>query len=71
MSGPSSNNTCIFPFVFNDKTYNECARDADGFWCSTKVDSNGNHIGAQGNWGICGPTCFKDKGNQSYVKNTT
>ena len=69
MSGPSSNHTCIFPFVFNYITYNECTHDADGFWCSTKVDSNGSHIGYQGNWGRCGPNCFKGKDNLSSVKN--
>ena len=69
MSGPSSNHTCIFPFVFNDITYNECTHDEDGFWCSTKVDSNGNHIGKQGNWGICGQKCFTGKDNQSNIKN--
>jgi len=57
-SGPSTNHTCIFPFVFNGKIYNGCAHDADGFWCSTNVDSNGTHIGELGNWGICGPNCF-------------
>ena len=55
--------------MFNGITYNECAHDADGFWCSTKVDSNGNHIGEQGYWGLCGPNCVKDKDNQSN-KNT-
>ena len=54
--------------MFNGITYNECAHDADGFWCSTKVDSNGNHIGEQGNWGLCGQNCVKGKNNQSYIK---
>ena len=57
--------------MFNGITYNECAHDADGFWCSTKLDSNGNHIGGQGYWGMCGPNCFKvskGKDNQINVK---
>ena len=28
-------------------------------WCSTEVDSRGNHVGGQGKWGNCGPTCPK------------
>ena len=55
--GPSSNVSCIFPFKFNGVTYNECALDSDGYWCSTKVDSSGVHIGGQGNWGICSQGC--------------
>ena len=68
MSGPSSNHRCIFPFVLNNVTYNNCALDTEGFWCSTKVDSNGNHIGKQGNWGICGQKCFTGKDNESNSK---
>ena len=68
VSGPSSNRKCIFPFVFNGTIYNKCAHDADDFWCSTKVDSKGCHIGGQGNWGICGPNCFKGIDDQSYKK---
>ena len=68
VSGPSANQKCIFPFVFGGTTNIKCAHDADGFWCSTKVDSNGNHIGGEGNWGICGPSCFKGKDIQSNVK---
>ena len=59
--GASPNSLCIFPFKFGGKTYNECALDSDGYWCSTKVDSNGTHIGGQGNWGTCGQNCMKGK----------
>ena len=68
VSGPSSNHRCIFPFVLNNVTYNNCALDTEGFWCSTKVDSSGNHIGKQGNWGICGQRCFTGKDNESNSK---
>ena len=57
--GASPNSPCIFPFKFGGKTYNECTLDSDGYWCSTKVDSNGTHIGNQGNWGHCGSNCPK------------
>ena len=26
-------------------------------WCSTKVNTRGEHIGGQGNWGNCDKTC--------------
>ena len=27
------------------------------YWCSTKVDDELEHIGGQGNWGFCRPSC--------------
>ena len=57
VSGPSANMPCIFPFRFRGVTYNECALDSDGYWCSTAVDAAGDHIGGQGNWGICSQDC--------------
>jgi len=55
--GPSSNAPCIFPFIFKGNTYNQCTLDGEDYWCSTKVDSSGKHIGNQGNWGVCGQGC--------------
>jgi len=57
--GDSPNVPCIFPFRFNGVTYNQCALDSDGYWCSTKVNSSGEHIGGQGNWGTCSESCPK------------
>jgi len=59
-SGPSSNQPCIFPFTFNDKTYNGCPidpEDSSERWCSTKVDFRGRHIAGKGNWGHCSSKC--------------
>ena len=45
---------CVFPFKINSETFNECTRKFDNnneLWCSTRVDSEGNHI--RGNWGHC------------------
>ena len=42
--------------------YNQCALDTDGYWCSTKVNSSGQHIGGQGNWGTCSESCPKTTG---------
>ena len=27
------------------------------FWCSTKVDSEGNHVDGEGEYGFCSPEC--------------
>jgi len=53
---------CVFPFKFGDKIYNGCTfDDADGkYWCSTRTDSNGVHMGGQGLWGHCSPICRKE-----------
>ena len=56
-AGPSSNIPCALPFIFNETVYNKCDLDSDGYWCSTKVDSSGKHVGGEGNWGICSPGC--------------
>ena len=55
--GPSSNVPCVFPFIFDGETFNECPLDDDGAWCSTLVDANGIHVGGQDKWGNCGPGC--------------
>jgi len=63
VSGPSANQPCVFPFKWNGKTYNNCPVDSDDTnetWCSTKTDSNGNHITGQGLWGHCGSKCKKE-----------
>ena len=63
VGGPSANQPCIFPFKWSGKTYNSCPVDPDDSnetWCSTKTDSDGNHITGQGLWGQCGPKCKKE-----------
>jgi len=62
-SGPKINHRCIFPFVFDGKTYKTCVYDMLGpghldIWCPTKVDSKGNYIEGQDNWGFCGSACL-------------
>jgi len=51
---------CQFPFIYEGKKYNRCTTDNDPdgkLWCSTKVDSSGNHVQNAGQWGYCGNTC--------------
>ena len=55
--GASPNTSCVFPFKFDGKLHKVCRNETDGYWCSTKVDSDGFHIGEQGNWGYCGENC--------------
>ncbi len=63
MSGPNPNADCVFPFNYKGRQYNGCPVDPDDSskrWCSTKVDSDGNHVGGQGQYGHCGRGCPSD-----------
>jgi hypothetical protein len=55
---PQKDKACVYPFIFNEKSYDNCTRDHDGHeraWCSTKVDLNGVHVIGQNEWGYCDP----------------
>ena len=56
---------CVFPFIHKNVTYVGCKKlvkkPGEG-WCSTKVDSDGQHI--KGNWGQCGRDCDFDCGGE-------
>ena len=52
----SQNVPCALPFRFQGKLKNGCTTDADPdgrYWCSTKVDQDGNHVRGFGHWGYC------------------
>ena len=50
------NKPCIFPFKFNNMTFNSCTwAYSNTVWCSTQVDSLGIHVG--GSKGTCGSGC--------------
>ena len=54
--GAKAGHPCVFPFNSNGKTCPgpKCCNldnSAAGSWCSTKVDSNGNHV--SGNYARC------------------
>ena len=58
--GPQKNKPCIFPFKIGKTSYLECTNEKDPegrFWCSTKVDKRGQHVGAQKQWGYCDESC--------------
>ena len=60
-AGEKLNETCIFPFIMKGVEYSSCTFHHDGhhkYWCSTKVDRDGNH--EIGNWGYC------DSGTKNY-----
>jgi len=59
VGGPRPNQPCVFPFKFAQKTFNSCtdAKDPGNFWCSTKVDKDGKHIGGANEWGYCEDGC--------------
>ena len=63
---------CIFPFTFNNFTYNGCPTDPvdeTKRWCSTKTDENGIHITGNTTWGYCTPGCHPEvfPGNVFYL----
>jgi Fibronectin type II domain len=45
--GPQKEKNCVFPFEYKNKVYDSCTNigetDKTKFWCSTEVDSSGNH----------------------------
>ena len=56
----ASEKECVFPFTFNNFTYNGCPTDpidTTKRWCSTKVDETGTHITGGDNWGYCTKGC--------------
>ena len=69
VGGPDPDQSCIFPFKFQDKIYNECPFDPDDpskTWCSTKVDNNGNHVVGQKKWGHCSASCPETDKKETY-----
>ena len=60
VSGPKPNVLCIFPFKYEGNSYNFCPIDPvdpNKHWCSTKVDSSGQHVAGSGEYGTCGSDC--------------
>jgi len=58
---------CVFPWHWTrtNKTYTGCTADESSeYWCSTKVDADGNHL--SGNWAECSKECVKEL-NGEYV----
>ena len=58
IGGDVANAECVFPFRYKNNLYNKCTK-AGGTkeWCSTEVDSNGDH--KWGKWGYCDSKCSK------------
>jgi len=57
--GPKPEQPCVFPFNYNEVTYNSCTTEGNILgqaWCSTMVDDNGDTV--SGNWGDCPDTCL-------------
>lgn len=60
IGGGDTGASCAFPFIYRDVEYRGCILvDADDNkpWCSTLTDRNKQHVGGQGKWGHCPPTC--------------
>ena len=59
VKGPQPNKKCVFPFEFSRQKHYSCTdlKDPGNFWCSTKVDKDGKHIGGAKEWGYCAEGC--------------
>ena len=75
MDGPGKGLPCVFPFKYDEVTYNTCTNRNKFLtnnipWCSTKVNEGGYHIQGEGNWGNCDETCPLPKiGKVNSTKN--
>ena len=54
-SGPEANQSCVFPFLYENLTYNGCVKYGNQSWCSTIYIDDEEH------WGWCGPDCALDE----------
>ena len=73
-SGPDPWKQCVFPFKWDGKTFHGCTTHTSDhrLWCSTKVDSYGNHIVGKNYWGHCTSNCPTQSSNtqhQTYHNN--
>ena len=55
------NASCVFPFKYKNVIHNECTYEGmklheEHPWCSTEVNSKGEHI--KGKFGFCEPQCL-------------
>ena len=63
-SGPSSGQTCVFPFRWAGQEYKNCTawiwsgENKGKLWCSTRTDINGNHVNGGGYYGFCPSSCI-------------
>ena len=63
---------CLFPFSYQGTHYTDCTVDDDPDgrkWCSTKVDSDGDHVQNQGQWGYCIDQCQRLESFSKEVNN--
>lgn len=70
VSGPNPGKPCIFPFIYDGKSYSGCPIDPDDSskrWCSTKVDNKGQHVAKQNEYGHCADNCPKSNPTISSV----
>ena len=62
----SKKSPCVFPFNYRGREFEACTnKDHTQYWCSTRVDTNGNYI--DGQWGDCAHECPKEKGKHVIV----
>ena len=61
----SKKSPCVFPFNYKGREFEACTnKDHTQYWCSTRVDTNGNYI--DGQWGDCSDECPKVEGEKEF-----
>ena len=58
--GPQKQVPCVFPFRWYGRLHTGCtwiSEENNKQWCSTKVDSKGDHVIGAEQWGYCGAHC--------------
>jgi len=59
--GTITRKTCIFPFTYEGKVYQECTGVGtflgQHYWCPTKVDEHGIFEKGSSDWGTCSAKC--------------
>ena len=63
IGGPAQGLSCVFPFIFKGLQREGCITESDPegkTWCSTGVDSDGNHIANGKLWAHCSDECPLD-----------
>lgn len=65
---------CVFPFKWDGTTHFSCTPWTFGGpsqgrdWCSTKTDSDNNHINGEGNFGFCSNSCLNTRRTEKEGK---
>ena len=63
------NQKCIFPFTYNETSYEKCIKTNVGndYWCKTANPTKDSSPNTDADWGICNDKCETLKGNENLM----